>query len=208
MKSIFWGLAVGVACAITVHASQRIEGRVVGVSDGDSITLLTAEKHQIKVRLAEIDAPEKSQAFGHRSKQALAHLCFGKEAVLSVQTIDRFGRTIARVDCAGVDANAEQVKRGYAWVYDRYAKDKSLFSLQLEARENSRGLWVDASPVAPWDFRRDKKNSAAVTAADKPVDRVPAVGGECGCQTGGVCTGPRGGRYCVTEAGNKNYFPR
>jgi len=157
MQQIFWGLAVGIAFAMTAHASQRIEGRVVGVSDGDTITLLTAEKQQVKVRLAEIDAPEKAQAFGNKSKQSLSDLCFGKQAVLSVQATDRFGRTIARVACSGVDANAEQVRRGFAWVYDKYVKDQSIYGVQEEARTSSRGLWSDSAPIPPWEFRRAAK---------------------------------------------------
>lgn len=141
-----------------VATSAIADGHVVGVSDGDTLTLLTSDKQQIKVRLAEIDAPEKSQAFGNRSKESLSDICFHKNAVLYVQDIDRYGRTVARVICAGVDANAEQVKRGFAWVYDRYVKDKGLYLFQDEARQSGRGIWSDRAPVPPWDFRKLMKS--------------------------------------------------
>jgi endonuclease YncB( thermonuclease family) len=156
-------LVVAMAAVVPAMAEPRIEGRVVGVSDGDTITLLTTENQQIKVRLAEIDAPEKAQAFGNKSKQSLSDICFKKVALLDVQDVDRYGRTVARVMCADVDANAEQVKRGFAWVYDRYVKDQSLYSIQSDARENSRGLWRDAVPIPPWEFRRYAKQKRDVS---------------------------------------------
>ena len=153
----FCTLSIGLVVGGLAHAEPLIEGRVVAVSDGDTVTILTSEKQQVKVRLAEIDAPEKAQAFGHKSKQSLSEICFDKSAVIDVQDIDRYGRTVARVVCSGVDANAEQVKRGFAWVYDRYVKDRSLYAMQDLARQNNRGLWGDVAPVPPWDFRRFAK---------------------------------------------------
>lgn len=99
-------------------------------------------------------APEKRQAFGERSKQSLSALCFGQQAVIEDQGRDRYGRVIGRVGCSGIDANAEQVRRGMAWVFDRYAADRSLYALQDEAREARRGLWRDSAPVPPWEYRR------------------------------------------------------
>lgn len=133
-------------------------GRVVGVSDGDTITVLV-EKTQVKVRLVEIDAPEKAQAFGNRSKQSLSDLCFGTTATVVEKSKDRYGRTLGRVYCRGVDANAEQLRRGMAWVYDKYATDRSLYSVQAEAKASRRGLWTDAQPTPPWEHRRNKKQA-------------------------------------------------
>jgi endonuclease YncB( thermonuclease family) len=127
---------------------------VVSVHDGDTLTVLV-EKRQVKVRLTDIDAPELKQPFGSRSRQSLAELCFGKEAALDVRGQDRYKRTLATVTCAGTDANAEQVRRGYAWTYARFARaDSPLFGLQSEARSAHRGLWAEPTPVAPWDWRR------------------------------------------------------
>lgn len=128
--------------------------KVVGVSDGDTITALCAGNAQLKVRLAEIDAPEKKQPFGMRSKQALSDLCFGKQAEIVPQTKDRYGRTVARVRCDGQDASEQLVRSGMAWVYDRYVTDRSLYPLQDNARTTRRGLWADAAPVPPWEWRK------------------------------------------------------
>ncbi len=126
---------------------------VIGISDGDTLTVLH-ERQPIKIRIAEIDAPEKKQPFGTRSKQALSDLCFGKQAEVTPQKKDRYGRTIARVKCDGNDVSAHQVQAGMAWVYDRYATDRSLYLLQDMARAGGRGLWVDAQPVPPWEWRK------------------------------------------------------
>lgn len=130
---------------------------VVAISDGDTLTCLTDDKQQVKVRLAEIDAPERKQPFGTRSRQSLGELCHEKRAEVVVLDTDRYSRTVGRVTCDGVDANAAQVSRGMAWVYDRYVKDRSLYQLQDEARAAGRGLWSDPQPVAPWEWRRSPK---------------------------------------------------
>jgi micrococcal nuclease len=127
---------------------------VVAIGDGDTLTCLTDDRQQVKIRLAEIDAPERKQAFGTRSRQSLAELCHEKRAEIRVVDRDRYGRTVGRVSCAGVDANAEQVRRGMAWVYDRYARDKTLYRLQDDARGAGRGLWADKQPMAPWEWRK------------------------------------------------------
>lgn len=128
--------------------------RVISVHDGDTLTVLI-DHHPVRVRLTDIDAPELRQPFGTRSRLSLSDLCFGKLAVLDVRSQDRYGRTLAQVNCAGTDANAEQVRRGYAWIFTRYARaDSPLYSLQSAARAARRGLWTDPSPVPPWDWRR------------------------------------------------------
>lgn len=132
------------------------ECKIIGVTDGDTLTALCAEDRQVKVRLAEIDAPEKAQPFGDRSKQSLSDLCFDREAEIAPQTTDRYGRTVARVHCEGTDANAEQLRRGMAWVYDKYVTDRSLYALQDDARGTRRGLWADKNPIPPWEWRHRK----------------------------------------------------
>lgn len=140
-------------------AQGATDVRVVGVSDGDTITVLTNDKRSFRVRLAEIDAPESSQDFGQRSKKALSDLCFGKPAKVILGTIDQYGRTLSRVSCNGVDAQAHMVASGMAWVYDRYAEDKSLYGLQNQAMQERRGLWSRPSPIPPWQYRAAKRNS-------------------------------------------------
>lgn len=129
---------------------------VIGIADGDTLTALCNNHEQVKIRLAEIDAPEKAQPFGQRSKQSLAEICFNKSADINVQTTDRYHRLVARVICNGVDANVEQAKRGMAWVYDQYVRDRMFYILQEEARQAHRGLWSDPSPTPPWEWRHSK----------------------------------------------------
>lgn len=134
-----------------------IVGKVVGVSDGDTLTVLDSGNRQYKIRLSAIDAPEKNQPFGMRSKQALSSLCYGKEIRVTPLKADRYGRTVADVDCGGRNANEEQVRAGMAWVYRKYAKGyEDLYRLEDEARAGRRGLWTDLGHVPPWEWRKSK----------------------------------------------------
>jgi endonuclease YncB( thermonuclease family) len=132
-------------------------GHVVAVQDGDTLTVLAGSK-KTRVRLDSIDAPEMSQAFGKPSKDSLAELCLSRTVFVREHGKDRNGRTIGRVTCAGVDANHEQVRRGMAWVFDRYATDPSLYTQQHAARLSRRGLWSVKDPVAPWEWRRIRRS--------------------------------------------------
>ena len=131
---------------------------VIGISDGDTLSARCAiggAPHTITVRLAEIDAPEKAQPFGSRSKHNLSALCFRRRAQVRPASVDRYGRTVAHVTCEGQDAGAEQVRAGMAWVFVRYAaKGSPLYGLERDARAARRGIWAGAEPVAPWEWRR------------------------------------------------------
>jgi len=130
---------------------------VVGISDGDTLTArckIERASTTIKVRLAEIDAPEKSQRFGRRSKQHLSEICFRKTAEVRPVATDSYGRTVAHVRCGATDASGEQVRAGMAWVFTRYApRSSALPQVELDARSARRGLWIDRNPVAPWEWR-------------------------------------------------------
>jgi len=130
---------------------------VVGISDGDTLTARCGELgayEQVKVRLSAIDAPEKKQPFGARAKDILSDLCFQVEAKIRPVKRDRYGRTVADVECRGTDVNAHMVAAGMAWVYDQYSKGyESLYPLQDAAKAARRGLWSDPAPVPPWEFR-------------------------------------------------------
>lgn len=152
MKLIF----ITVALALSSPSWADFTGNVVGVADGDTITVLDAQKVQHKVRLAEIDAPEKAQAFGNKSKQALSVLVFGKQVSIVEQGQDKYKRTIGRIYQDDVDVSAEQVKMGMAWVYRKYSKDKTLLPLEDEAKSQRRGLWADSRPTPPWEWRHSK----------------------------------------------------
>lgn len=113
----------------------------------------------MKIRLANVDAPEKAQAFGEKSKASLSEMCFQKDASDQKVDIDQYGRMVAIVICDGVNVNQAQVRRGAAWVYTRYNKDASLPSLEARAMQDRVGLWADSNPTPPWMFRRDAKSA-------------------------------------------------
>lgn len=151
-------LALTLTVSIATHA-ETIEGRVVGVSDGDTLTMLDAGNTQFKIRLAAIDAPEKAQAFGQRGKEKLSDICYGKQATVNVKSTDRYGRSVGDVDCAGINANEIMIQSGLAWVYRKYAKGYGhLYAFEDEAKTAKRGLWADPNPTAPWEWRKTKRN--------------------------------------------------
>jgi len=132
-------------------------GKVVSIADGDTLTMLV-NKVQYKIRLAEIDTPEKKQPYGTRARRALSEIVFGKEISVDVHTVDRYGRTVARVYVDGMDVCAELVRQGMAWVYRKYANDESLYKLEKEAKNAGRGLWSlpENQRVPPWEWRQRK----------------------------------------------------
>lgn len=136
---------------------QLISGRVVGVADGDTLTVLTPAKEEVKVRLAEIDAPEKAQAFGQVSKKSLSDLAYGKTVEVRVVTMDRYERTVGEVTVDGQDINQLQVERGLAWAYRKYLHRPELLDVEAAARAAHRGLWADVDPIPPWEFRHEKR---------------------------------------------------
>jgi endonuclease YncB( thermonuclease family) len=148
-----------------------VTGRVVGISDGDTITVLDADKKQHKIRIDGIDAPEKAQAFGERSRHSLAQMAQGKDARLECHKVDRFGREVCKVwvqplDCPRcgktLDVGLAQISVGMAWWYRRYADEQSpedrgrYASEEEDARLRKRGLWADDSPMPPWEWRRNR----------------------------------------------------
>ncbi len=136
--------------------SSTITGKIVGVHDGDSITLLTLGKGQHKIRLDGIDAPELSQAQGGQAKATLSGLVMGREVIVDDKGRDRYERTLGVVTVDGKNVNLEMVRLGYAWHYVKYSSDRALAEAEEEARAAKRGLWKDRLPVAPWDWRRKR----------------------------------------------------
>ena len=137
---------------------------VVAIADGDTLTARCGEPgayEQVKVRIAGIDAPEKAQAFGQRSRQALADLCHREAATIKPNTRDKYGRTVAAVECKGQDVGETQVAAGMAWVFDKYSEGyEHLYPLQDAARMGRHGLWSEPAPVAPWAYRAHKREMA------------------------------------------------
>lgn len=142
--------------------AEVLTGRVVGVYDGDTITVLDDTNTQHKIRLAGIDAPERKQAFGNSSKKMLSNLVFGKTVNVNWNKRDRYGRPVGKIMIEGVDVNLEQIKDGLAWFFRKYQNELSpedrLIYLHAEeyAKENRLGLWVYPDPVPPWEFRKRK----------------------------------------------------
>jgi len=159
-------LSLGLACANT------IAGIVVGVADGDTVTVLDAVKAQHKIRLSGIDAPEKAQPFGQRSKENLSHLVFGKHVTVETGKIDRYGRTVGKVLIGGVDANLEQVRAGFAWHYKKYegeqtSEDRRAYAgAETAARVARVGLWLDSTQLAPWDWRSCRRGLAGTEGVE------------------------------------------
>jgi endonuclease YncB( thermonuclease family) len=137
----------------TALLADELRGKVVSIADGDTITVLDADKKQHKVRLNGIDAPEKKQAFGAKSKARLGELVAGKDVVVDWTEKDTYGRTLGKVVQGGVDINLQMVKEGLAWHYRKYSKSVELARAEAEAKAGKKGLWADPNPVPPWDFR-------------------------------------------------------
>jgi endonuclease YncB( thermonuclease family) len=158
MKLLLSFLLIFSVC--TASASKIIQGKVVSVADGDTITVLDAEKTQHKIRLQGIDAPEKAQAFGAKSKQALYEMVHGKTVQVSFEKSDKYGRILGKVLLDGQDICHQQIKAGLAWHYKKYQNqqplaDRDAYSASETAAKNEKlGLWSDPRPVAPWDFRK------------------------------------------------------
>jgi endonuclease YncB( thermonuclease family) len=146
--------------ALNSDAETRVlDGRVVGVTDGDTLTLLV-DHEQVRIRLAQIDAPELKQPYGRQAKAALSALAFGKQARVEVVDIDRYGRTIGEVFVDGIDVNREMVRAGHAWAYTKYSHTTEIIELEDSARAAKKGLWAlpENQREPPWLWRHPPKS--------------------------------------------------
>lgn len=140
-----------------------LQARVVGVTDGDTITVLDANNNQYKIRLVGIDAPEKKQPFGQASKQSLSDLVYNKTVLIDWSKLDRYDRILGKVWVNQIDANLEQIRRGLAWHFTKYAKeqlieDRTSYSrTQEQAKSAKVGLWIEPNPIPPWDWRKGER---------------------------------------------------
>ena len=157
MKIIIALILVAVSC--TSFAEQMV-GKVIKVTDGDTVNVLTSDNETHKIRLSGIDAPEKKQAFGNKSKQALSDLIDGKTVNIEYNKLDRYQRVVGKITFDGQDVNLRQIKLGLAWHYKKYEKeqdveDRSIYAdEEYLAQRDKRGLWADQNPTAPWDYRK------------------------------------------------------
>lgn len=138
--------------------SQSITGKVVGIMDGDTFKFLTPDSTLIRVRLANIDCPEKKQPFSARATEFTSKAIFGKTVTIHVQSKDRYRRYISNVTYDdSLSLCHELVKNGLAWHYVKFSKDKDLQQMEDKARKSKLGLWQDPNPIAPWEWRESKK---------------------------------------------------
>lgn len=159
MKIIIVLLLAVVSCA---SFADQLQGKVIKVTDGDTVNVLTSDNQTHKIRLSGIDAPEKSQAFGNKSKQALVDEVDGKIVIVEFNKRDKYQRIVGKIIFNGRDVNLNQIKRGLAWHYKKYegeqdVEDRSIYAnAEYLAQRDKVGLWFDANPIPPWDYR--KKN--------------------------------------------------
>ena len=156
--------------ALTNSASclaATLTGKVIRVLDGDTMEVLV-NKEPIRVRLAEIDCPEKKQPFGNAAKKYVLQNSAHKIVTVKAKTKDRYGRTIGEVILPNGDSlNRLLIRDGYAWHYKKYSKDKTLADLENQARNNKVGLWQDKNPTAPWDWRRGKREKTMASKSEE-----------------------------------------
>lgn len=149
-------IALSFFCCFALQA-QSLQGKVIAVLDGDTFELLLEGNKKERIRLAEIDAPEKAQDYGQKSKETLSGFIFGKQVEVKAESKDRYGRTIGTVYLNGENINYRMVALGMAWQYEQYSRSQSLKELQNKAKEQRLGLWAGKDPIAPWIWRRTKK---------------------------------------------------
>lgn len=150
-------IAITTALLFPILSHADFQGKVVGVSDGDTVTVLVDGNQQRKVRLNNIDAPESKQAFGQRSKQALSNLVYGKTVKVVSNKQDRYGRYLGEIYLPpNINVNRSMVEYGFAWAYREYLSDNSYLVLENKARTNKHGLWIDPHAIYPQDFRKNR----------------------------------------------------
>lgn len=174
--------ALGIACltlaSLGLAWADELQGRVVKVADGDTITVLDGQRQQHVIRLAGIDAPEKSQPFGQKSKAHLSQAVFGQTVTVTFDKRDRYGRIVGQVRVLGEDANLRQLQAGWAWHYKQYQSEqtpdqRSVYdAAERAAREKRLGLWQGqgpASPEPPWDYRARLKSERQSAQHNTPL---------------------------------------
>ncbi len=162
--------------------AEQFTGKVVGISDGDTISVLREGK-AVKVRLYGVDAPEKGQAFGTKARQLTAELAFQQTVTVVIHATDRYGRSVGEVLLPdGRNLGQELVRAGLAWWYRQYApKDAVLAQLEVEARAAKRELWADAQPIPPWEWRkphRELSHGGAPVASTALSSEGPIIGNQ------------------------------
>lgn len=141
----------------TILVAETITGKVISVTDGDTIKILDEKNKVYKIRLNDIDAPEKKQAFGNKSKENLSKYIAGENVRVEYYKLDRYKRILGTVYFKDKDINKQQIIDGYAWVYKKYSKNNEYINQERISKNHKRGLWKDEKPIEPWEFRKMKK---------------------------------------------------
>ena len=175
--AIFCASAGAYGAGINSDSGQEFIAKIITVLDGDTV-LIRRGGRLVKIRLAEIDAPEKAQAFGETSKRSLSDMVMSKQVKVASQAVDQYGRMVAHLTTNGLDVNAEQIRRGMAWEYSHFHSNKTLIALQNEAKQFPRGLWAQSNPTPPWEWRKLHPSIQPVTVAASPIAQGP--GTNCG----------------------------
>lgn len=193
-----------------------LNARVVNNSDGDTITVLTDNNSQVKIRLYGIDTPEKGQAFGQKAKEFTAKMVSGKVVTIEEIDKDRYGRTVGVVSINGTILNEELLKNGFAWHFGIYCKRpecEQWKKYELKAQGSRIGLWAESSPTSPWEFRRNKKDNKnepppKITLSDQEIKKriiqasIASYPGNCPCPYNSARNGSRcGGRSAWSRQG-------
>lgn len=164
--SIFYG---------QLASAEIFSAKVLAVLDGDTVLIIRVGHAPEKVRLVNIDAPEKDQAFGAQSTQSLSGMVLKRQVKIEVKSLDHYGRLLGNIAVDGREVNAEQVRRGMAWEYSGYNKNHRFVILQNEAQQARRGLWQQTAPLAPWQWRKTHAPSKYVAprvASKYPTDTL------------------------------------
>ncbi|MBR4220727.1 MAG: thermonuclease family protein [Victivallales bacterium] len=152
-------LTLTLLLSISVCLADTLLGRVIRVLDGDTVELLTAQRENIRIRLNAIAAPEKSQAYGQRSRRYLNDLVHGRNVQVQYTSKDRYGRILGDIYLGEELINLKMVEAGLAWHYVMFAKGNTLMAkAEAEARAAKRGLWQEPNPIPPWEFRKNSRD--------------------------------------------------
>lgn len=207
LAGVLWAAALPTASPAA--AAGDLAGKVVAVADGDTLTLLTPDRAQVKVRLTEIDAPEGGQAWGDRSRRQLSALVLGQQVRVETRGQDRYGRTLGRVFAGPADVSAEMVRNGAAWAYLAHLTDRRMVALEAEARQARRGLWaMPANELTPpWDWRREKREGIQVASLARTVPAPPETRAQLAALTAEPLRrqAPRTAASAAVVCGTKTY---
>jgi endonuclease YncB( thermonuclease family) len=179
MNNIRLLICSAIFCISGWAQSAEFTTKVIAVLDGDTV-LVRRASGLVKIRLAEIDAPEKAQTFGETSKQSLSGMVLGKQVKIVSQAVDQYGRLVAHLSVDGLEVNAEQIRRGMAWEYSNFHSNKILIALQNEAQQAPRGLWAQSNPTPPWEWRKLHPSTGLITSAPATTNQIAKLNAGCG----------------------------